>query len=271
MFNLMILFLAFSAFPKSASKNAFEKSYPRDNVFCGPKDNKIELLIRGGSKFTEPKEKGYGELIFYRLSNKKPVLMTLSDFKSDTFRLFLGTSPLCSKSHGYKLDEETLVVLFLKENRPFKDKLVLQFFDSKTLLPTKNVDTNLNVDKARISTTGFSVRTFNEIHHQDAGKVSINEEVFVYHEKEFPKWMDYNLNSGFKTNPEMTFQKFPWKKSMQDIKEFLSLSGWDLEKGQFTREIIYLAVNHQAKKRCILFTDKKIKIDGSESWKCHTI
>lgn len=271
MVQLIILFLTFSAFPRSASKNAFDKSYPRDNVFCGPSSNKLELLIRGESKFTEPKEKGYGELIFYRLPDKKPTLFPLSDFKSDTFRFFLGTSPVCSKSHGYIVDPKTFAVLFLKENRPFKDKLVLQFFDSETLLPKEHFDTNLNVDKAKILKEGFSVRTFNEVHHQEAGKVMIQETSFIFHEKEFPKWMDYNIKTGFKINPEMTFKKFPWKKSFKDINEFYSMSGWHSDKRVFGNEFIYVAINHDIKKRCILFSDHKLKISGQESWKCHTI
>jgi hypothetical protein len=271
MFNLLILLITFSVYPRSASKNAFDKSYPRDNVFCGPRDKKIEILIRGESKFTEPKEKGYGELIFYRLPEKKASLIPLSDFKSDTFRFFLGTSPLCSKSHGYVLDPKTLCVLFLKENRPFKDKLVLQMFDAETLQPKEHIDTNLNVDKARISPHGFSVRAFNEVHQQDAGKVTIQDESFIYHEKEFPKWMDYSLKTSFETNPEMTFKKFPWRKSFKDMSEFYSLSGWDPQKKIFSREVIYLAVNHKSKKRCILFSENRLKIAGHENWKCHTI
>jgi hypothetical protein len=267
----MILLITFSVFPRTASKNAFDKSYARDNVFCGPKKDKIEILIRGESKFTEPKEKGYGELIFYRLPDKKAALIPLSDFKSDTFRFFLGTSPLCSKSHGYALDSKTLCVLFLKENRPFKDKLVLQFFDAETLMPKEHIETNLNVDKAKKSVNGFSVRAFNEIHQQEAGKVTIDNELYIYHEKEFPKWMDYTLKSGFETNPEMTFKKFPWKKSVKDVSEFFSLTGWDSQKKVFSREVIYIAVNHKTKKRCILFSEDKLKITGNENWRCHTI
>ena len=52
----ILFFLTLSAFAASDSKDAFDKSFPRDNTFCSYKGSRVELLIRGENKFTEPKK-----------------------------------------------------------------------------------------------------------------------------------------------------------------------------------------------------------------------
>lgn len=266
----LLFFLTLSAFAASNSKDAFDKSFPRDNTFCSYKGSRVELLIRGESKFTEPKERGYGELIFYRHPPKRPIIMKFSQFKADTFKLFNGISPLCSKSHGYLIDAETMAILLLKENRPFKDKLVMQLFDIKTLKPTELIETNYLTDRAKKTKTGFAFNTYRENHNPEIGKVMIEGSEFIFQEKDFPQWMEYSQRT-FSLLPDLTFERFPWKKQFKDQDDFLAVTGWNQVEKKFTKNIIYFAVNHKLKKRCLLFIESKQKLAGTESWRCHTI
>ncbi len=54
----MLLLLNLTSFASTDTKDAFDKSFPRDNTFCSYNDKRVEILIRGENKFTEPKEKG---------------------------------------------------------------------------------------------------------------------------------------------------------------------------------------------------------------------
>lgn len=268
----LFLFLSLSAFASSDALNVFEKTYPRDNTFCSYKGKRVEFLVRSGSKFTEPRERGYGESIFFRKSQSRmdPKLLALSSGHSDTYRLFLGTSPVCSKSHGYQIDKDTIAILLLKENKPYRDKLVIQLLDSLTLLPKTFIDTNYPVDKARPSADGFSVRTFPETYNLEMGKVKIENQDFIYQEKEFPIWMKYSA-AGFEVNPSTTYDQFEFKKYFKDESDFNESVGWLPAEKKFSKAIMYHAVNHKMKKSCLLFIAGKQKLAGTELWRCQTI
>lgn len=266
----ILFFLTLSAFAASDSKDAFDKSFPRDNTFCSYRGSRVELLIRGESKFTEPKERGYGELIFYRHPPKRPNIMKFSLIKADTFKLFNGVSPLCSKSHGYQIDAETMAVLLLKENRPFKDKLVMQLFDLKTLKPKDFIETNYLTDRAKKTKTGFAFNTYRENHNPEMGKVLIEGSEFIFQEKDFPQWMEYS-NKSFGLMADLTYERLPWKKLFKDQEDFLTVTGWNPVEKKFSKNIVYFAINHKMKKRCLLFIESKQKLAGSESWRCQTI
>lgn len=265
---LMLLF-SLSALAND-SQFTFDKSYPRDNTFCHFKNQRIELLIRGSNKFIEPKERGYGEYIFLRkLPVRKVSLLTLNQSRGDTFKLFLGTSPQCSKSHGYMIGRDTLAILLQKENRPFSDKLVIQFFDVKTMLPKEALETNYPTDRAIKTEDGFAFRVMAENHSPDMGRVSIQGETFIFQEKTFPEWVNYSKN-GFEVASSLTYEKFPWKKAFKDQDDFLNMAGWNTSENKFSRKIVYFAVNHKLKKECLLFIEAKQKIAGTESWRCQT-
>jgi hypothetical protein len=267
---VLLLALALQAQAATDSANAFEKSYGRDNTFCTHKGKRVEFLIRGGSKFTETHDSGYGELVFFRREDKKPVLMDIASSHADTFRFFLGASPICSKSHGYILDDKTIAVLLLKENKPFLDKLVIQLVDSTTLKPKSFLVTDYAVDKAIIRKNGFAIRSMPENLNREIGKVKIEGQPYVFNEKEFPKWHTYSIK-GFENAPEMTFDKFPWRKYFKDIQDFNQTTGWDQASGKFTKDIVFFAVNFNVRKRCILFIDKKRPLTESEQWRCQAM
>jgi hypothetical protein len=264
------LFFSLSAFAASNSMNAFETAYPRDNTFCSLNNHRVEFLIRGGSKFIEPKDKGYGEYIFVKNKNKKPMLLQLNKLRGDTYRFFLGSSPLCSKSHGYKIDDSTLAILFLKENRPFRDKLVIQHFDFKSLTPKEVIETNYPVDKALKTSDGFAFKTSPENHRPEFGKVNIEGQSFIFQEKDFPLWVNYS-SKGFEPSSVLSFQRFPWQKAFKDQEDFHQVTGWSEAEKMFTKTILYLAVNHTLKKECLLFITAKQKLAGNEAWRCYAI
>lgn len=259
-----------SAFAASDSTNAFEKSYPRDNTFCALNQKRVEFIIHGGNKYTEPKERGYGEFLFYRNPEKRPKLLNMNRSGSDTFSFFKGQSSACSKSYGFKLDETTLAVLFKRENRPFKDLLTIQQFDFKTLAPKEVIETNYPVEKIEAMPDGFRFKVIPENHSREFGKVSIEGQDYIYREDEFPIWMGYTLK-GFETQSDVTFNKFPWKKHFRDQDDFLTASGWNPELKKFSKTIIYVAVNHKVKKKCLLLLENKQRPSGNESWRCQTM
>lgn len=268
---MIVLFLAmaFSAFSSTDAINAYDSSYPRDNTFCSIKNNKIEILIRSRTRQAEIKDRKYGELLFYRMSGKRPSLLPPSEH-AETFRLFPGKKTLCSSSQGYLIDDSTFALLLLKENSPYKDKLVIQLFDSNTLMPKSVIETHYTADKVIKTPTGFAVRSFEETHELELGKVTIAGDQYIFHEKEFPEWINYS-HSGFETSPGITFDKFPVKKTFKDLNEFQFVAGWDPNQKKFTRKTVYEAVNHSIKKRCYLFIEHNQKLTGHESWRCQTI
>lgn len=268
MFTLLLL-LTTSVFAATESMDAFEKTYPRDNTFCSYKNNRVEILIRGHNKFTERKDRGYGEFIFTR-KNEKPRLLDLNSLRGDTYKFFLGTSPHCSKSHGYLIDSKTLAVLFLKENKPFLDTLVIQFFDPTTMSPTKFLETQYPVERAFKINDGFVFKTIPETYNPDFGKVKIENEEYLFAEKAFPLWVNYTA-AGFETSLDWTFGKSPWKKLFKDQEDFVTTTGWNASEKKFTKTVVYEAVNYKIKKKCLLVLEAKQKVAGSESWRCQTI
>lgn len=269
MWSLILLFTT-SVFAASLSTDAFEKTYPRDNTFCSYKNQRIELLIRGLNKYTESKDRGYGEFIFLRRANKKPKLLELNSTRGDSFKFFIGTSPNCSKSHGYLMDPSTIAILLLKENKPFRDKLVIQLFDSATMEPKTIVETNYPVERAFKIKDGFVFKSLPENFNPDIGKVKIEGEDYIYQQKDFPIWVNYTL-AGFENSLEKTFTKSPWVKAFKDLEDFIATTGWNETDKKFTKTIVYEAVNHKIKKKCLLIIEAKQKISGSEVWRCQTI
>ena len=270
MISLLLILGSTLTFAASEATNLFEKSFARDNTFCHNKTGRIEISIRGGSRFIEPVERGFGEYLFTRTDRKKITALELNSLRSDSFKFFPGVSPFCSKGQGYQIDDNTLAVLFLKENKPFKEKLVIQLFDFKALTPKEYVETNYSTNKAKKIEGGFAFNSFAERLDTDMGKVTIDGVSYTYQDREFPQWVGYTAK-GFETLPSLTFQQFTWKEGFKDETEFLTLTGWDAKQKRFVNEFLYIAVNHAVKKGCLLFTKEKKKFDGTEGWRCQTM
>jgi hypothetical protein len=269
MFSLL-LFLSLSSWAASDSLNAFEKTHPRDNTFCTTSGGRIEFIIRGLSKYTEPKEKGFGEFLFYRNLNKTPKLLPFNQLREDTYSFFKGQGSLCSKTLGFEINPTTAAVLLLKENRPFLDKLAIQLFDSKSLAPKVFITTDYPVEKVIKSANGFVFKTSPENYNPEIGKVTIDGHSFIFQEKSFPHWINYS-DKGFEVSETTTYKKFPWKKAFKDEAEFMSSAGWASGEKTFSHTVLYFAINHQQKKQCLLLLAKKQKLQGSELWRCYAL
>lgn len=263
---LFIIFLT-SAFADTFELRGLrEKTYTRDNSYCKMGSKRIEIQIRSESKMTERGDKKYGDYIFYypKVLGK---LAPLGHDKLNSYRFFTGKHSLCSKSLGFALDKNKIAVLFLKENRPFMDKLSFQIFDGQNIEPLEVVETEYSTDKAEKTSTGFMFRTHPERLGLDMGKTKIEGLDYVFQDRDFPIWVEYSLK-GFEINPEASFKKFGLKKYFKDQKDFLETTAWDGTEKKFKNSVLYVAFNHKKKKRCLFFSPTKVSIKGSEAWRC---
>lgn len=265
---ILFLLLSFAAMAEPVNvRNLTEKTYTRDNTYCRLAKARVEIQIRSHAATTEPREKNYGEYVFY-YPKVKPHLLPINVDKLNSYRLFTGQGSLCSKSLAFPVGEK-IAVLLLKENRPFEDKLSIQLFDQKSGEPDAFVETDYLTDKAELAPDGFVFRNYVEKSlNPEFGKVTIAGNSFVYQDRGFSFWMKYSVK-GFEAVPSVSYQKFNWMKLYKDEKDFLEASGWDDSTQTFKNKLVYLAVNHKLKKECVLLIDKKIKPDGSENWRCN--
>lgn len=245
-----------------------ETTYTRDNTYCQIGNQKVEIQIRSEARHTEPKEKNYGEFIFF-YPDELPKLLPLNKDKLSNYRFFEGPNTLCSKSLGYALDKEKVVILFLKENRPFMDKLSFQIINTKTFEGEDVIDTEFMSDKTEAASDGFLFRTYDHRHVLEMGKTKIKDVDHTFQDRDFPIWMKYSLK-GFEVSGPVSYEKFQWKNYFKDQNDFYVTSGWDEKEKKFKNAILYVAVNHKLKKECILLSAAKVKISGEEAgWRCN--
>lgn len=268
--TLIILLLSGLLHASSDDMDMFEKTFPKDNTFCYQNGKRIEILIRGSTKYTEPNERGYGEFFFTRLDGQEPKLLPLNSTRSDSLKFFPGDSKVCTKTMGFSIDKETAGILLLKDDRPYKEKLVIQFFDLTTLTPKDHLETIYSTDKVKITKDGFVFNNLDEKIETVTGKIKIEGVEYTYQDREFPKWMSYT-SKGFEVLSTMTYENFPTKMFFKDEADFLLTTGWNPTKREFMNNVLYVAVNHKLKKACLLVELQKKKLDGSEKWRCQGI
>src|SRR5690606_10323692 len=121
-------------------QNLIARTFTHDNTFCNLNGRRVEFELRGLNKFTEPKEKFYGEFAFFKPKNLLKQLPLNKD-SLHTYRFFPGANSLCSKSLGFKIGPATSSILFLRENRPYKGKLVIQNYDHNKHEPLETIET----------------------------------------------------------------------------------------------------------------------------------
>jgi hypothetical protein len=254
------------AFATMNSADIYETSWPRDNTFCQVGNKKIEFSIRGHSKYTEPKDRGYGELLFFDMNDKH---INIPDFggRSGYVRFFKAENGLCSKSAAYDLDGSTFALLLLKSNRPYKDKLVIQLFDSKNLKVLETFSTEYMADKTMLAPGGFTFRTNPERMEVEMGVVTIEGKKFNYQDRDFQEWMNFEKRK-FSMNEKLTYQESPYKSFFKNEADFLKTTGWSAEDKKFSNRTLYLAVNHQTQRKCLLVLPAPTKLTGTEEWRC---
>lgn len=261
---LFFLFFILSAHGAPDVTPKIENTFPRDNTFCSRGKYRIEFLIRGSSKFTEDRK--YGEYFFILKSKDDEQFVPVSE--TGHFRLLSGKSKLCTKGHGHQVGKDKYALLLQKDNRPFKDLLLIQLLDRKTLSPLESIQTKYPVDKAIEVPNGFAFRTYDIHPLKELTQVTYDNEKYLYQEKNFLYWINYT-DKGFEINPEMTFKHFPYKAFFKNKEDFLKASGWDEKEKIFRKKILFHNVSHKLKKECVLFSESTETISHSD-WICQT-
>jgi hypothetical protein len=262
----LFISLAFAEAPEIRS--LMETTYTHDNTYCKFGKQRVQIQIRGVASHTEPNEKNYGELMVI-YPEDTPKVLPINQDKLHTYRLFSGKSALCSKSVGYPIGKDKVAILFLKENRPFMDKLVIQLIDAKTMAAEAVVESDYGSDLTEIAPEGFYFRTQDERTLGAMGKMKIQDVPYTHQERNFSYWVKYSAK-GFEISGPVSFQNFQWKSYFKDENDFYQASGWDKTEMKFKNTFVNVAVNHGLKKECILMTAEKIKPDGSEpGWRCN--
>lgn len=261
-----ILPLAFGAFN---SQDLFEKSFPRDNTFCRLGKARVEFSVRGYSKYTEPRDRGYGELLFMEHGRTKKSL-NIGQGHSGLYRFFKGAPKACSKYPSYHLDEKTLALLLLKANRPYKDKLIVQLIDTKDLAPVETIHTNYLADRALPAPKGFYFRNNGDRMEIDMGTLQWDEKKFTYQDRDFQEWYHFD-GKKFSLSEKVTYEESPFRSYFSSAEDFLKTFAWSPEEKKFQNKIIYVAVNHSVGKECILVREAKAKLTGTEDgWRCRS-
>ncbi|MES2526759.1 MAG: hypothetical protein V4598_06715 [Bdellovibrionota bacterium] len=261
-----LLALLFSMTVMATDQDIFEKSYPRDNSFCQMGSAKVEIMVRGAQLHIEPEDKMWGEFVFSRISNG-PVTKLPVTSESGLYRLFQGNPSSCTKVVGSLLDGK-FAVLFQKNNRPHKNQVVIQYFDPKTSNALETIHTPYLADKAMVKSNGFLIRTHLPNRSDiEMGKVLIKEKKYLFQDHRFPVWVSIS-KEGFSVDPATTFEDFTYKAFFKTIDEFKTLAGWNEAEKSFNNRTLYVAINHEAKSKCILLVKEKQKFTGEEAWIC---
>jgi hypothetical protein len=264
---IFFLFMSLAFANDDEVRNLLERTFTRNNTYCKIGKERIEIQVRGVNSKTEPGEKKYGEHIFYYVKETAKLLPLNSDGLSN-YRLFEGQSSICSKAHAYQIDKDHIALLFLKENRPQRDTLTLQLFNTDSMAPDKVIDTEYLTEKVEQFDGGFIFDSYLERTKIKMGNIKIKDIEYTYQDRDFPFWISYN-KAGFTISANKTFEEFPFKELFKDKNDFLNDIQWNDTEKKIQKNILYVAVNHKLKKECILITGPEQKVDGSETgWRC---
>lgn len=258
--------ILFSFLALASNSDLFDKSFPRDNAFCKLGEKTVEFMIRGASKTTDLRDKGFGEFAFYQRFTKVKSL-AIGKERSGMYSFFLGKSRVCTKTLGYVMQDGSVSVLFSKDNRPYPGKLVIVRMDPKSLNVIDIIHSDYLTKQTEPIPGGFAFQAVGERTEIEMGKVTIQDTQYNYQDREFPVWISYR-NNKFTTDEKISYQMLEYKKAFQDEAEFLSAAGWNASERVFKNKVPYIAVNHAKRKGCITFLPEHKKLDGSEPWKC---
>lgn len=266
--SALLISMMVSAFAQASDNDELlvEKTFSRDNTFCKLNKKIIEINIRGEGRYTEMKENGFGQYVF-QIEGKKYTLLPFNKDRLGRYRFYRGDEGPCTKSLSYLINTQTLAVLFLRENLPFKEKLVIQLFDLSTAKPKEAIETNILTDRIEAFRGGFAFRTLKEKTDVMIGRVNIQGEDFIFQDADLSPWMSYS-SIGLETLGSKTFDDSQWKKFFKSEAEFFEVTGWNPSEKKFSNTIVYSAVNHATKKECVFFSPTPLKVSGQETWRC---
>lgn len=250
----------------ASDKDSFEKTYPRDNTFCLVDGKRVEIMIRGDQSHTEPKERMWGEHVFARLGTQTPYRLPVTE-RSGLYRLFQGNPSSCTKSIG-TMNDGKFMILFQKLNSPHKHQLVIQYLDPVSLKPVEHEYSPYLADKVLIRNNGLVMRTHAKARSEiQMGKVQINGKKFIYQDHEFPVWISVTGKESV-IDPQLTFENFRYRSFFKTSADFNLMAGWNENTKSFKNNILYVAINHQTKTKCVVMLETVKTPDGSEGWIC---
>lgn len=261
-----LLALIFSLASFATDQDILEKTYPRDNSFCVIGEKRIEFMVRGFQSHTDPKERMWGENVFFRIGESRPIKIPVTS-ESGLYRFFEGNPSSCTKTVGTLIDGK-FAVFFQKLNSPHKHQLVIQYFDPKSMKALETIHTPYLSDKAVVTKDGAIFRTHPPARQDiEMGKVTIKGSKYLFQDHVFPVWVKLTKD-GFSSGPTETFEDFTYKSFFKSEEDFKSKSGWMEDGKLFSNTTLYVAINHESKSKCILFVESKKDLTGEESWIC---
>lgn len=270
MLRLALLALLMSG--PAAAVLTLDGTRARSNAVCYINGKRLEIFLRSQftSRFSDPSENGSGEYVFYTSGERKDA-KHLPELKPYDYRFFKGENSLCARTMAFMVNKKLLAVLLTKENSPQKDKLLIQLFDAKTLEPKKLFETDYPCDAVASFENGFAfINHIDRESDSEMGKVNFDGDDYVYQDRTFSEWITFD-GEKFQVNPQLTFKNSPLKDFFKNEAEFLSVSGWNPIKKQFSNQIIYVAVNYGIKKQCLLMSNVKLTLTGKEKWVCRQL
>lgn len=283
--TIIILLLSLWATASTDNPYLWDKTYIRDNNVCYLNGKRLSVAVRGFNRNVDvaldSHDRGFGEFAFYstelddggsflEVSQSKFHLLPLKRDGFDHYKFFYTANSFCNKQHAFRISSNILALLFLKENRPNADKLVIQLFDFKNMQPGKVYDSVYMTDAAEAIPGGFVFRSLSDRSDRETGDVRIEKLKYQFMAKNFSPWVYFTKN-GFKTSGSYSYEKFRWKYLFRDKNDFHRASGWDDSSNTFKRPFLYYAINPLERKECVLFTPNRRVIKEGERWRCGSL
>jgi|GEM_PF-2481441 len=268
---IILFFLTLMALADE-DRTTWDKSLIRDRNICYLDGKRLVVAVKSLNHTYDSNEMGFGEYAFYSTSDEDeetPVfkLLPLKKDGFDIYRFFYANNSICSKQLAYRLNSRIFALLFLKDNNPSHNKLVIQLFDIKTMKPKDPIDTTYMTNTTISVPGGFAFKSLTDRDDHENSYIKINNVKYNYCSQDFSPWIYFTIN-GFKTSGTLSYQNFKWKHLFKDKRDFHKFTGWDDRTKIFNTPFLYHATNHETRKECVLFTTSRRKLTDKENWKC---
>lgn len=107
-----------------------EKTYIKNRTECHFNGDKIFVDIRSKNLITDKADNEYGEVIEVR-QGKNIYALKMTDKITSRYRFAKTQEAPCFKPLTDKVNERTLGVFIMKDNRPFADKLMMLYYNAE--------------------------------------------------------------------------------------------------------------------------------------------
>lgn len=217
-----------------------EKTYVKDSAECLVDGEKFFLTVRSKNLITTSDDDRHGEIL--ELKHRKKIhKIDSSELLYARYRFLWSENNYCSNTLTLKFAPDKLVLLLLRDNRPFADTLMLLYVNTKTwktyLIPTK-----ITTSVAYISGDKAYLKLTSGVLPQKYEKVLIKGSEYIASERTLDTWLQFD-GKDFSLDRDETYKNFEYK----DL-----LSKKDLEYLSAFRETKYtLAIDAVTGKTCL--------------------